>query len=236
MKINGLQNLKYIKKKILFCGKKNDKYSLKIIKFLKKKKISLKFILTSSKNKIKKKEKNLIYSKNFDFIFSFRSHIIINIKKINKNCIPINFHPGPPEYRGIGCINFALLNKERYYGATAHIMNSKTDSGKILSIIRFKIPDIFDLDKVLDETYKLQVKQFKKIVDQLLKDKVNIKNMIENNKKIRWSKKLYLKKDLVKLYNLTNNIKKYEISDLIKATLTKKFKPYFKFKNMIFKI
>ena len=106
MKINGLQNLKYIKKKILFCGKKNDKYSLKIIKFLKKKKISLKFILTSSKNKITKKEKNLIYSKNFDFIFSFRSHIIINIKKINKNCIPINFHPGPPEYRGIGCINF----------------------------------------------------------------------------------------------------------------------------------
>ena len=69
MKINGLQNLKYIKKNFLFCGKSDDKYSLKIINFLKKKKILFKFILTSSKNKLTKKEKNLIYSNNFDFYF-----------------------------------------------------------------------------------------------------------------------------------------------------------------------
>ena len=57
MKINGLQNLKYIKKKILFCGKKNDKYSLKIIKFLKKKKIHLNLFYLVQKIKIPKKKK-----------------------------------------------------------------------------------------------------------------------------------------------------------------------------------
>ena len=25
----------------------------------------------------------------------------------------INFHPGPPDYRGIGCANFAIINQEK---------------------------------------------------------------------------------------------------------------------------
>lgn len=57
MKINGHQNLKYIKKKVLFCGRKNDKYSIKIIELLKKKNISLKFFLSDSKKKNYKKRK-----------------------------------------------------------------------------------------------------------------------------------------------------------------------------------
>jgi methionyl-tRNA formyltransferase len=236
MKINGHQNLKYIKKKVLFCGRKNDKYSIKIIELLKKKNISLKFFLSDSKKKITKKEKNLIYLDNYDFIFSFRSHIIINIKKINKKCVSINFHPGPPNYRGIGCVNFALLNKEKYYGATAHIMNSIIDSGPILSVMKFRISNKISLEKILEKTYKLQFKQFKKITNELFKNKENIKNLLKKNKNIKWSKKLYLKKDLMKLYNLANYTKKYEVSDLLRATLTEKFKPYFKFKNMIFKL
>ena len=44
----------------------------------------------------------------------------------------INFHPGPPEFRGIGCANFALLKNSKYYGSTAHVMEAKVDSGPIL--------------------------------------------------------------------------------------------------------
>ena len=113
MKINGLQNLKFIKKKILFCGKKNDIYSKKIILFLRKKKVHLKIVLSNFEKKIKANQINSIYSNRYDFILCFRSKIIINIKKINKECIPINFHPGPPKYRGIGCVNFDLLNNEK---------------------------------------------------------------------------------------------------------------------------
>ena len=59
--------------------------------------------------------------------------IIIIIKKnLINNCkiAAINFHPGPPEYRGIGCLNFALYNNEKFYGCTSHIMNEKIDDGK----------------------------------------------------------------------------------------------------------
>ena len=51
----------------------------------------------------------------------------------------INFHPGPPNYRGIGCLNFALLSNEKYYGVTAHIINEKIDNGKILSFKKFRL-------------------------------------------------------------------------------------------------
>ncbi len=25
----------------------------------------------------------------------------------------INFHPRPPQYRGVGCVNFAVMNNEK---------------------------------------------------------------------------------------------------------------------------
>ena len=49
-------------------------------------------------------------------------------------------------------------------------------------------------------------------------------------------KKLFLKRDLLKLYNLSNNINKYKSKNLIRATLTKEYKPYFKIQNMLFKL
>ena len=166
----------------------------------------------------------------------FRSKIIINIKKINKECIPINFHPGPPKYRGIGCVNFALLNNEKKYGATAHIMSNIIDYGQILDVKKFRISDNLNLEAVLDKTYKIQLKQFKKLINKLLDNNFNLKNIIKKNKNIKWSKKLFLKKDLLKLYNLSNNINKYKTKNLIRATLTKEYKPYFKIQNMLFKL
>ena len=51
----------------------------------------------------------------------------------------INFYPGPSEYPGIGCFNFALYNSASCFGATAHLMEEKVDSGKIIGVNRFKI-------------------------------------------------------------------------------------------------
>ncbi len=236
MKTHGLQNLKFTKKKILFCGKKNDIYSNKIIQFLRKKKVHLKTILSGFEKNIKANQINSIYSNRYDFILCFRSKIIINVKKINKECIPINFHPGPPKYRGIGCVNFALLNNEKKYGATAHIMSNRIDNGQILDVRNFRISDKLSLEAVLDKTYKIQIIQIKQLINKLLDNKFDLKNAIKKNKDIKWSKKLFLRRDLLKLYNLSNNIDKYKLKNLIRATLTKKYKPYFKIQNMLFKL
>ena len=81
--------------KILFFGKKDDYFSEKIKNELQKKSNYLKTIVSESKN-IK-----INYNVKYDFIFSFRSHYILKKKLLkNVNYGAINFHPGPPKYRG----------------------------------------------------------------------------------------------------------------------------------------
>ena len=228
--------MKYTKKKFLFCGKKNDKHSKSIISFLRKKNIKLNVILTGEKLNHKNVSR-LIYKKEYDYMFFFRSKIILKLNKLSKNCLAINFHPGPPEYRGIGCVNFAILNEEKYYGATAHLMSNKIDNGPILLVDYFKISKNNNINSILNKTYKLQLNQIKKITSLLIEKKnkkININSLKKN--KFKWSKKIYLRKDLQKLYNLSNNIKKYNLDLLLRSTMTKKFKPYFKNKIYNLKI
>lgn len=50
----------------------------------------------------------------------------------------INFHTAPlPEYRGVFGFNFAILNKEKSYGVTAHKLASGFDTGDIIKVERF---------------------------------------------------------------------------------------------------
>ena len=107
---------------------------------------NLKVILFTRKNLnklseikyIKKKINNLTI--NYDYIISYRSKKILKKKFLKKAKIAaLNFHPGPPEFRGIGCANFAIMNKSKFYGLTLHLMDEKIDHGKILFCNRFKI-------------------------------------------------------------------------------------------------
>ena len=96
--------MKKIKKKVLFMGRLNDKYSNRIIKILEKKFKFLNIFL--SKNKYHQPDKKILNWKG-DIIICFRNHYILSKKFIKKAKIcAINFHPGPPKYRGIGCVNF----------------------------------------------------------------------------------------------------------------------------------
>ncbi len=212
------------KYKLLFFGKKNDIYSKKIISFLKKK-FNLIYILSSFPNEnldIKLKKIN-----NIDFIFCFRSYYLLKKDFLSKvKYHSINFHPGPPEYRGIGCVNFAILDKSKFYGLTAHLIDKKIDHGKIINVRRLKIKKNDTVQELLTKTYKLQVLQIKKVANDLLKKKSNIDKLIKGNRKEKWSKKLYTREDLNKLYVIKKNISKNNLKLRLKATITDKFKPY----------
>ena len=67
-----------------------------------------------------------ISKKKYSYIICFRSFYILKKNLIEKcKMAPINFHPGPPEYRGIGCVNYALYDNSKFYGCCAHIINKK---------------------------------------------------------------------------------------------------------------
>ena len=60
------------------------------------------------------------------------------IKKFNKTIL--NIHPSLlPKYKGLNTHNRAIKNKDKYSGATVHIVNEKLDSGKIIIQKKVKI-------------------------------------------------------------------------------------------------
>lgn len=215
--------------KILVIVKKKDIYSKNFLKFIKKNFSNV--LILYSEDRFKKLFISKISNWNGNYIFSFRSKFILNNKIIKKaNKYAINFHPGPPEYRGIGCINYAIINREKKYGVTAHIINNAIDSGRILKVKYFSIDQKNNLKKILDQTHRYLYSLSIQIVKDILRKKKFTKI------KRKWSKKLYTLKDLENLYNLNNSLKKYNIDEVLRATLLGNFKPYLIYKKKKFYI
>ncbi len=62
-----------------------------------------------------------------------------------------NFHPGPPEYPGWAPAHFALYEGARRFGATAHVMTKRVNSGPIVGVESFDIPEganVRDLEQI----------------------------------------------------------------------------------------
>ena len=51
----------------------------------------------------------------------------------------VNFHPAPPEYPGRGTASYAIYDGVGQFGACAHVMDPRPDSGTILKVKRFAI-------------------------------------------------------------------------------------------------
>lgn len=67
----------------------------------------------------------------------------IIIPRIILNALPmpgINIHPGPPEYPGLFPGVHALYGGAQSFGATAHLLAPRVDTGPIIAVERFDIP------------------------------------------------------------------------------------------------
>jgi len=214
---------------VLFFGRENCIYSNKIKEYLNQNSKTL--IYLESKERNKKIDIRKIKNKKFDFIFCFRSYFILKKKLINQSKYgAINFHPGPPNFRGIGAVNFAIYKNSKFYGSTAHYMDHKIDNGKIIDVVKFKISNKDNIEKILEKTHQIMFSQAIRVIKNCLKNK---KYYYSKFKKIkfRWSKKLYTTKDLEKLYEISVVKNKSNLDRIIKATYTKNFKPFLKIKN-----
>jgi len=52
-----------------------------------------------------------------------------------------NFHPGPPTYPGAHASSFAIYEGARRFGVTAHVMERSVDSGAIVGVDWFDVPE-----------------------------------------------------------------------------------------------
>ena len=204
----------------------NHKVSKQFVKFLKFKKISFDYIDSSKKKKIK-------ISKNYDYLISFLNSMYINKsvrKKIKINSF--NFHPGPPEYPGFGCYNFAMLDKVNFYGSTLHIINDKFDSGKIINVKKFKFSyKKFNLEKLIRKTHENVIKQAKDFINDIQNKKLKI----EGN--LKWKKKAYTKKEFETAREIKLNDTRKNILKKIKAFSYKNYESvYLNFKGLKFEL
>ena len=154
-----------------------------------------------------------IINEKYDLLISYISPWIIpnkvlsNTKKWN-----INFHPGPPEYPGIGCFNFAIYASAKQFGATAHIMESKVDTGKIIGVKHFSMTEKETVESLSIKTYSAQLALYKDILKYI---EIN-DSLPEANE--NWKRKPYKRKELEQLATIDPNMTQTEIDKRIRAT------------------
>ncbi len=213
-----------MKFKVLLIARQNDKFSRKVYNFLKTKS-SVKVFFTTKNNYRNRKK---FFKKKYDFIICYRAYMILKKSELLKARIAsINIHPGPPEYRGIGCLNYALYNNEKFYGLTIHLMNTKIDNGDILFVKRFNILRNDDVDSLLTKTHNYCVRYIKKIMSLIFLNVTNIQTLKNKHKKFKWSKKIYNRKYFEKFYEIKidKNIQT-KLFNKIRSTYYKNYKPY----------
>ena len=200
--------------------------SKKLVKFLKLKRINFDYIDSSKKKVIK-------IPKKYDYLISFLNSVYINKnvrKKIKINSF--NFHPGPPEYPGFGCYNFALLDKTNFYGTTVHIIDDKFDNGEIVNVNKFKVLyKELSLEKLIKITHKKILEQAKDFIKDILNKQLKTKS------NFRWKKKAYTKKQFEIARKIKLNDSKRNILRKIKAFSYKDYESiYVNFKRFKFEL
>lgn len=196
--------------KIYLFGKYND-WSLKAYDFLNLvfKNSEIKFIHSNEKYK---KFPNEYLNISGNYLISFLSPWYIPFSVIKRFDFAINFHPGPPEYPGTGCYNFALYEDAKEFGATAHFMTEEIDAGGIIKVKRFPILKNDSVISLQKRTLDYMLILFYEVIFELKE-----KGSLEVSDEI-WKRKAFKRKDLEELCKLDFSMSEEEISKRIRAT------------------
>ena len=203
-----MENKKH-QKRILFIGKADDHYSKTAAEY-----IQLHFenpMVVFSKRPEPFPE--YLYGWEGDLIISYLAQWIIPQKLLEKaKFAAINLHPGPPEYPGIGCTNFAIYNREKEFGITCHHMVTKVDTGSLIAVRRFPVFADDTVYSITQRCYNELLHLFYELVSGLL-----VNQELPQSKEI-WKHKPYTRKQLNELCELTPDMDKAEIDRRMKAT------------------
>jgi len=88
-----------------------------------------------------------------DWIIGFKADYVLSASELaSARSGAINFHPAPPNFRGVGTYDLAIANGARTYGVTCHHMTGRVDAGPIICAIEFAIPGKFSPDDLRELT------------------------------------------------------------------------------------
>ena len=138
----------------------------------------------------------------------------------------VNFHPGPVEYPGSGCLNWALYNNADTYGATAHIMDEKIDNGAIIECRRFPILEDDNVTTLLARAHLTTFNLLVDITTGLARDgKTFLDYKLEASQSEKWAGKAKKMSEIDKLQVVSPSTTREELERVIRATYTPDFPP-----------
>ena len=148
----------------------NNKFSTGL-EFAKKNKIKYHLINYSKKNQAELKILRYLKKNKIDLIClaGFMEILSSNFIKKFKNPI-LNIHPSIlPRYKGLNTHIKAIKNKDKFSGATVHLVTPKLDSGKIILQKKVRISK-FDTEKTLaKKVLKIEHKLYPAAIEKFLK-------------------------------------------------------------------
>jgi methionyl-tRNA formyltransferase len=100
-------------------------------------------------------------------LLSFLSPWIVPARLLEAAALALNFHPGPRDYPGIGCYNFALYEGAARYGAVCHRMAAKVDTGAILLERSFPVEATDSVESLKLKTMHVMLAMFEEIAASL---------------------------------------------------------------------
>ncbi len=148
----------------------SNNFNVKGLKIANKSKIKNYYVKYSNKRNFENHVLKLLNKNKIDLICLAGFMKILSKKFIKKFSKPIiNIHPSLlPKYKGLNTHSKAIKNRDKYSGATVHIVNDKLDSGKIIIQEKVKILKS-DKEKTLKKkVLKIEHRIYPKAIIKLL--------------------------------------------------------------------
>lgn len=105
----------------------------------------------------------------------------------------INLHPSLlPKYPGLNTHEKVLENKDKFHGATVHMVDEGLDTGKIIGFSKFKVEDYDNYDSLLAKTHEIEHKLLPQICSLIASKKIVLhkENILINGKSDQKSKEI----------------------------------------------
>ncbi len=157
--------------------------------------------------------------KNIEYLFNFQQ-FIISQEILDLIKYPINFHGAPTMYPGRGGYSWAIYEKSKSFGCTAHIMKKKVDSGKIIDEEKFPLEKFETIETIKFKSFLTNLRVFYNLLSNL-----NLNKKIKF-KKIKWKRKTLKLDDLKKINTFNKNSPKNLKKLIFRATEYYPYGPY----------
>ena len=148
----------------------SNNFNVKGLKIASKSEIKNYYVKYSNKRNFENRVLKLLNKNKIDLICLAGFMKILSKKFIKKFSSPIvNIHPSLlPKYKGLNTHNKAIKNKDKYSGATVHIVNDKLDSGKIIIQEKVRILKSDNEKTLKKKVLKIEHKIYSKAIIKLL--------------------------------------------------------------------